>query len=87
MGIELDIYKIKCRNSNINLNYIATIYNEDIIWELDSLGCCKCDGSSRSIFEIDGHALRRNINLLLEGGYSINHNFKDDDLYECRIYY
>lgn len=87
MGIELDIYKIKHKKDNIHLELITTIYHEDIIWELENLGCSKCNGSNRSIFEIDGYTLRRNMNLLLEAGYSINHKFKDDDWYECRIYY
>ena len=44
MGIEFDIYKIKCINSNINLNHISTIYDAHIVHKLEELGCSKCNG-------------------------------------------
>ena len=87
MGIELDMYKIKCNNNNINLNYIATIYDRDVIHKLEELGCSKCNGDSRIIFEIDGYTLNENKNLLLQCNSLTYYIFDDEDWYECRMYF
>ena len=87
MGIELDMYKIKCNNNNINLNYIATIYDRDIIYRLEELGSSKCNGDSRIIFEIDGNALNENKNLFQKYNSLANYIFDNEDWYECRMYF
>ena len=87
MGIELDMYKIKYRNNNINLNYIATIYDRDIIYKLEELGSSKCNGDSRIIFEIDGNTLNENKNLLLQCDSLVYYMFDNEDWYECRVYF
>ena len=87
MGIELDIYKIKCNNNNINLNYIATIYDRDVIHRLEGLGSSKCNGDSRIIFEIDGYTLNENKNLFQKYNSLANYIFDNEDWYECRMYF
>lgn len=87
MGTELDMYKIKHKNRNIQLEYITTIYNKYVVWKLEELGCSKCSGCSKIVFEIDGYTLNHNKNLLLEGDPTLDYKFKDEDWYECRIYF
>ena len=87
MSVELDMYKIKYKNRNIQLEYIATIYDRDIIYKLEELGSSKCNGDSRIIFEIDGHTLNENKNLFQKYNSLANYIFDNEDWYECRMYF
>ena len=87
MRIELDMYKIEYKDNNINLNYITTIYDNNVIDKLEELGISKCSGSDRVIFELDGYTLNENKDLLLQYDILRYYIFDDEDWYECRMYF
>lgn len=87
MGTELDMYKIEYKDNNINLNYITTIYDKNVIDKLEELGLSKCCGNDRVIFELDGYTLNENEDLLLQYDILRYYIFDDEDWYECRVYF